>query len=676
MILESRLSLNSLLERAIMIFTLAAGLLLVSVQWLSLATGLNREGMMLAGVVTVSLAWCARMAWRAPASRRSWEDLLTVKRAELAAEKDGRLVGTLFLLAAGVTGLYAIAGAFMIPLGDPYHFERPLFWMQNQSIEPFITHDPRITSTAFVGEVLGLPGFVFCHSGRMWLVVVWLAGILSLGVVYALARRLGCSPRASGVAMMLPLGVFSWQQYFIEADAAMCLAGLWVGASVLFLMRCGGAVELSGEILTRLGCSVFCFVLGCGAKNTTVFLAPAFLLALVICLRRLLLDAKVLRVLALWGMAGMLCSGIPWSFAYNYKWYGNVSGPPFLQRHLSSDRSLPAIWTRCCRGTVLFFFDMTWLPRPMDKTYEAFCQKAARLLGGKGELAEDGDFFNFRDIQPGEGIGLIGPLIVLPAFIYGLARLRRDRRGASLEDWFSGHRDFLLLFLLVTSYSFFCHMLLRWQSIGLWRLMPAFRVLIVPVCGLLLEKRWHRIAVLTLVGWCVLVSASANLAMVENRFAADRLESESKNNGMLQTFFSLGGKRPPLEVEYRWENEAPKKMLLHEFYNSREIALMFLRRARHPAVIAFAGEVTSDAYYFFGPDLCNQITPLVDNRKPEQLLEPPTNADYLIFAQNYVIDPVKQNLWAMRHGYKPFLQVNRERECLFLAFQKNPVQNP
>jgi hypothetical protein len=93
-------------------------------------------------------------------------------------------------------------------------------------------------------------------------------------------------------------------------------------------------------------------------------------------------------------------------------------------------------------------------------------------------------------------------------------------------------------------------------------------------------------------------------------------------------------------------------------------------------VIAFAGEVTSDAYYFFGPDLCNQITPLVDNRKPEQLLEPPTNADYLIFAQNYVIDPVKQNLWAMRHGYKPFLQVNRERECLFLAFQKNPVQNP
>jgi hypothetical protein len=34
----------------------------------------------------------------------------------------------------------------------------------------------------------------------------------------------------------------------------------------------------------------------------------------------------------------------------------------------------------------------------------------------------------------------------------------------------------------------------------------------------------------------------------------------------------------------------------------------------------------------------------VDIRKPEQLLEPPADADYLVFAQNADIAPAKQNV--------------------------------
>jgi hypothetical protein len=57
-------------------------------------------------------------------------------------------------------------------------------------------------------------------------------------------------------------------------------------------------------------------------------------------------------------------------------------------------------------------------------------------------------------------------------------------------------------------------------------------------------------------------------------------------------------------------------------------------------------------------------------------LEPPANADYLVFAQNFDIDPVEQNIWAMRRGYKPFLRVTSGNQCLFLAFQKNPNPEP
>jgi hypothetical protein len=60
----------------------------------------------------------------------------------------------------------------------------------------------------------------------------------------------------------------------------------------------------------------------------------------------------------------------------------------------------------------------------------------------------------------------------------------------------------------------------------------------------------------------------------------------------------------------------------------------------------------------------------VDDRQPEQLLEPPANADYLVFPQKAEIDPVRQNLWARQHGYKPFLQVNKQDECVFLSFEK------
>jgi hypothetical protein len=670
-ILESRLSLNTLIERAVMIFSLAAGLLVSSVQILSLATCLNVRGLILASIASIGLAWCIRLVRQKPASRVSWKNLLEDVNADLKAEKGRGFVLTLVLLAIGLMGLNAVAGVFMIPLGDPYHCDRLLFWRQNQSIEPAVTYNPWIVATSFAGEALGLPGFVFCKSGAMWLAVVWLAGVLSLGVVFSLARRLGCSHRAAAVAAMLPLGIPAWHQSFIEAGAAICLAGFWVGASALFLMRCGGTGELSGDRLSRLGCSVFCFVLGCATKNTTIFLAPVFLLALAICLRSLLASAKVMRTVTGWGMAAMLCSGALWNYAGNYVWFGNVSGPPAMHGLLlSSDQSISSVWTRCCRGAVLFLFDPIHLPRQHAKTYEALCQKTASLLGAKKELAEEVN--DSSQFKAGSGFGLIGPLVILPAFIYGIVRFLRRGNQPGTEDTRSRRRDFFLLLVFAAGYAFLCHLFLKSQDIGVWRVMPAFPVLAAPVCGLLLEKGWQRTAVLTLTSLCALIVVSGNVVMMGNRFAADRLSPGLENNRAIQKFFSKIGKPPPWKVECRWGNEAPRQALIHEPYNGRETALLFLQRARHPAVIAFAGSFESQAYGFFGPDFSNRILPLVDCREPDRLLDPPANADYLVFPQNSAIDPATQTAWARQHGYRPFFRVDQQGACLFLSFEKIP----
>lgn len=665
-LLESRLSLNTLIERAVMIFSLAAGQMVLSVQILSLATCLNGRGLVLASIGSIGLAWCVRMVWQKPTSRASWKKLLKGISADLKVAKGQWFVLTLGLLAIGLMGINAVAGVFMIPLGDPYHFEMPLFWMQNQSIEPFVTHDPRITCTSFVGEALGLPGFVFCKSGVPWLAVVWLAGVLSLGVVFSIARRLGCSLRAAAVAAVLLLGIRTWLQYFIEADAAMCLAALWSGAGLLFLMKCGDAVEDSEEFLTWLGCSVFCLILGCGAKNTTIFLAPFFLLALAVILRRRLCAKRVLAALASWGLAALLCSGVLWNYAWNVRSYGSIGGPPSLQEVLSGDRSPPAVWTRCCRDAVLFVFDINWLPKADYEAYQALCQKTVWLLGAKPELAEDeAGLYNFQNFGPGLGIGLIGPILVLPAFCFGAYRFWRHKSENAEAAKLSGSRDFCLLLLLVAGYSLLCHVFLRSQNIGLWRVMPVFTVLAVPVCGLLLEKRpWQIIAViLTAMG--VMVSLAGNLSMMSNRFALD-------NDNILQQFLFRLGKQPRMRIECQWDDETPQEALLHEPYNSREIALLFLQRARHPAVIAFAGGFLSDAYFFFGPDFSNRILPLMDCRKPDRLLDPPANADYLVFPRNSAIDPATQTAWALKYGYRPFFRVDHQGTCLFLSFQKIP----
>ncbi len=109
-LLESRLSLNTLMERAVMIYSLAAVQLVLSVQALSLITSLNSHGLIWAGLVSVCLAMCALRVWRAPDSRVSWGHLFRGARTELAVEKDGRFVLTLFLVAAAVMGLMRLQG--------------------------------------------------------------------------------------------------------------------------------------------------------------------------------------------------------------------------------------------------------------------------------------------------------------------------------------------------------------------------------------------------------------------------------------------------------------------------------------------------------------------------------------------------------------------------------------
>jgi hypothetical protein len=187
--MESRLSLNNLLERIVVVFTLAAGQLLIAVQGLSLIVRL--DGVWLISANALLTALCIGVVWFWPPAtgRISWRTLLDRNGREIAAQKKEPLVLLLLALALVDTVIHCLLGAAMIPMGDSYHYEMPLFWVQHQTIDHFPVNNPRINCISFLAEALTMPGFMYLHSSVMFVAISFGAGVLCLGVVFALPLR-------------------------------------------------------------------------------------------------------------------------------------------------------------------------------------------------------------------------------------------------------------------------------------------------------------------------------------------------------------------------------------------------------------------------------------------------------------------------------------------------------
>jgi hypothetical protein len=665
--IESRFLLNNLLERVLVVLTLVAAQLILAVQLLSLFNFLTGGGLLLACLGFALAGWGTTRIWPLPTGRLSWKDILTKCRAEMIGPKEHLPALWLLVFGAGLISLYSLLGAFMIPLDDSYHYEKPLFWIQNHSIAPSVVSNPRINTTSFADAALALPGYLYCRSGLMFVVVTLCAGIMSLGVVFSLARKLGCSWPAAACASLLMLGCSIFALPFLTVSVASYLAALWVGASLMFLMEYHNSSEaLSNEQLSKLGFSVACFLMACGAKNTTIFLAPFYLVGLAICVQRFLFKKKVILILAVSGMLGLLCSGVAWNYVQNAKWYGNPKGPPFMQAHLSKELNFHSVWTRVARGTILMASDWLYIPISARDAYATLCQKAVHVIGGKNKLGEDDIFFNFEKekISPRSACGLVGVIFLLPALVVSVQRMTGKSDSAGKVKSF--HRiNIALLLLFGLGYFLMCHMFLRWQSIGLWRLMPAFPVIAAPLFGLLMERFRYQLTALLMVIFSSLFFLTFDSGMMARRFAS------FDNNRFLKKLTEFG-RQHSFKVEYQWMNESPQGLVIREDYSARQIQQKFLERVDHAAVIAFVGTVDSGAYYLFGRDFSNKLILLADSRNPDQLLTPPGNAKYLVFGRDCKIDADKI-AWASSHGYLLVFQVFKENECIFAGFKKIPT---
>ena len=655
--IESRFPFNDFPRRLITIVTVMAAQLFLGIQMLSFAGQLTGATLLLCNLLLTVITFLMVPPWRPHASRHSWRQLC-VATASLARSIHCPVTWIMLVIAFASITLHCVIGAFVIPFGDSYHFEMPAFWMQHRTIAPFPTSNPRLVAVSFLAEALCLPGYLYLQTPVLFAVFTYVAALLSVMVVFALARRAGASTAAAAAAAALTAGYPIFMNECRNAHAAAILAGMWFGACLLFLFSC----RRSDSVRINLGGAVICFCMACGTKNSTVLLAPVAVMLAMLMLGRSVCSRRAIQSVLVAAMLGLPASGMLWNYGQNQSWFGNIRGPEFLREHLSSDFHPRSMYTRLCRGLVLLAGDTIWIPRSWQSTYSAGGKAAVRWMGGIDVIRDDvpasssaglttGCHFSEESITPRKGLGLAGLFFFLPGLVLAVRRCARDGRT-------DGYRWNTVGLLSATVGVFLLsHVFLRWQAIGLLRLVPAFLVVGAPLAALALETKTSRLLALATLG----VSVAA-LSVFCLGTAARRLDSRMPLPGWILRL--QNSHEQPLRIE--WPNRPVESLLVKENYTRREVYERIWRELPQPAVVGLIGDYDSEFYPLFGCGFANRVVSLRDTRSPEALLDPPVELQVIMLA-DYTETRVA---WVLEREYELICRVYDGNFCVLAVFRK------
>jgi hypothetical protein len=647
------LPLKSFLGKVLMAFTLGAAQLLVSIQILSLFRHLTGGWLLLLnGLITGAVFFAARRQSQHPRNLR-WREITENFRTALGLFRQHPLEGAMLAAALVAITIGCATSIRTYPMTDDYHFAMPLYWMQHASILPFPSFDPRLIGVTFASEGLAFPGYLYARTGAMFALFTGLAALLLIWIVMGIARQLGASLKASLCTGAILGGLGPIANSLFGAMADHLLSAMWFSGAVYFLLE-SRSRDAAGVRPLEMGCSLLCVLMACASKNIVALEVPSYVLGTVLLHGRSLLGRRCLTVMAMSGFAGMVASGVLWSYVSNAAWFGDLRGDRNLKENVSTEHYPRAIWTRVTRGAVTVLFDVIWLPQRYHDTYGRLCVQTVQALGGQDRLAEDHDFYSFTGnaLRPGLGFGLLGILFFVPGLIAGIAHACRRRPPGPPEKVFPASG----VLVLITLGSFLtCYTVLRWQSIGLARLMIPCAVAGLPLAALLCERAWARFAGAALLILSLGMYCTAGLGIAFRRLNTDERFGLARKLTHLQRDRSRA-------IEYRWQEGPPVSIRLREEFTHREIHQLFLSRIPEPAVIGMNGRCNAESYYLFGRGYSNRVVSLVDTRAPHRLLMP-LPVDYIVLEEPAPA-PIDAQTSAMfdlffeaKHKGKPVLSV-------------------
>jgi hypothetical protein len=262
-----------------------------------------------------------------------------------------------------------------------YHASRVLYFLQNESVFPFVTHNDRQIVFPFGGELFFLWPVLFTKSELAGRMVFWLGYPASALGLYFLIRESGV-PRMGALAGVV---VFASTpivlRYSVGLKPALWFTAFIIGAG-FWTVKSLRATEDAGRPLFL---SALFIILGVNAKPTALAILPV--LPIVAWFAGSGRNRAHNLTPVLLGMAaGLLFSGLAVTFGCNLLDHGHILGPAAMRKVHMADIGWMQLYTHAIRLSFLLLeaphIPWEWLREAMD----AFGREAIALLGADAPL--------------------------------------------------------------------------------------------------------------------------------------------------------------------------------------------------------------------------------------------------------------------------------------------------
>lgn len=446
-------------------------------------------------------------------------------------ERAGAFLRTLSPLALAVLlcviGLVVLFGLqrYLTPVSGfdekECHASRVLYWIQNQSVFPYVTHNERQNAFAFGSELVLLWPLLFTKMEPVGRMVFWLGSPAAAVGLYLLLRELGASREVSLVGVL----ILATTPLVIEYSTNL-KPDIWL---VVFLLGTGFWTVRACRQPEQVGKSFFLVALfstlSINVKLTALALLPS-VLALPWLVRGYKKRSSGIKPILLGAIAGFLLSGLVVVIGFNLVNYGHISGSKAMRETHTSDLSLTQLYTHAVRLPFVF---VEFPEMPLASVRGRLTNLIGSVVSFLGadkmlplERKDGWPGFYFYEMPEYADSFSSGGMIWLPLLIIGLVCLIRD----SIRTLPNIHlRPLSSLVVLELPLLFGIVFFLRWQRGGTERFLMAPYVLGLAVSIVLLSEfvSGHRLlqaASIVLIAYTVYSPLRLQLLRVESAISS------------------------------------------------------------------------------------------------------------------------------------------------------------
>ncbi|MCB0170089.1 MAG: glycosyltransferase family 39 protein [Anaerolineaceae bacterium] len=257
-----------------------------------------------------------------------------------------------------------------------YHASRVMYWLENQTVFPYVTHNDRQTVFSYGGELFFLWPVLFTQSEVVGRMVFWLGYPVAAIGLFILLQALNVNRIAAIIGCLVFVVTPIVMKYANGLKPELWLV-VFLGGAAFWLVE---AVQQPDRFRQHLLMAGVFIALSVNTKFTALALVPVILLIAWFIGHGQNRISGVGSV-ALGLVAGILLSGLIVPFSFNLINYGHILGPAAMRQVHASDLSLRQLYTHAVRLPFLLF-ELPQVPSPfVRESITQWGNSTIQLLG-------------------------------------------------------------------------------------------------------------------------------------------------------------------------------------------------------------------------------------------------------------------------------------------------------